>query len=222
MLLYLIPGLSSDRRLFAKLDLVGHQVHFLDWPPMPAESSLADYARRLAARIDAGKPHALVGVSMGGMVAQEMAAITHPERVVIVSSWKRPEEMPRSLRLLRGTHPERILTPKVWEHIRPLARWQMGVERPEEVALFNALVASHSIDQLRIQINACLTWNGPAIPVQDLVHIHGDHDRLMPIDRIRGAHRIHGGSHFMVFNRAGEVGDAVKAALRTVPAPGGA
>lgn len=220
MLLYLIPGLSSDRRLFAGLDLAGHEVRYLDWPPMPVGSSLADYARKLAAAVDPARPHALVGVSMGGMVAQEMAAMTHPERVVIVSSWKGPEEMPMSLHLLRGTHPERILTPRMWAHIRSLARWQMGVERPEDVALFNALVASHTIDQVKIQIDACLTWNGPAVPVRDLAHIHGDRDRLMPIDRIRGAHRIQGGSHFMVFNRAGEVGDAVMAALRSTPAPG--
>lgn len=217
--LYLIPGLGADRRLFAKLDLGEHDLHFLEWPEMPVGSGLADYARKLADRVDGSKPHVLIGVSMGGMVAQELAAITHPQQVIIVSSWKGPDEMPRSLRMLRGTHPERILTPTVLKQTLPIARWQMGVELPEDVALFNALITVHSVDQLKAQINACITWNGPSKPVKHLVHIHGDNDKLMPIGHVHDARCIHGGSHFMVFNKAREVAEEVKAALRTAFEP---
>lgn len=213
MLLYLIPGLGADRRLFNRLVLRDHEVQFLEWPEMPQGSSLMDYARALAARVDRTRPHVLIGVSMGGMVAQELASITHPLQVIIVSSWKGPEEMPRSLRILRGTHPERILTSTVLKSTLPLARWQMGVERPEEVELFDQLITVHSIEQLKAQINACLSWNGPVEPVHDLVHIHGDHDRLMPIAQVHGARPIAGGSHFMIFNKAVEVSDAVNLAL---------
>ncbi|MGV3636545.1 MAG: alpha/beta fold hydrolase [Flavobacteriales bacterium] len=213
--LYLLPGLGADKRLFGKLDLEDDAVHYLEWPSMPFGSTLSDYARALAPAIDAAKPHVLIGVSMGGMVAQELAAITHPVKVIIVSSWKGPHEMPRSLRLLRGTHPERLLTPTVLKRTLALARWQMGVERPDEVTLFNELVMVHSVDQLKAQINACITWNGPPEPVKDLVHIHGDHDRLMPIAQVHGVQRIPGGSHFMVYSQPKEVGESVKAALRT-------
>lgn len=213
--IYLIPGLGADRRLFGKLVLDGYDVHFLEWPTMPVGSGMADFARVLAQKVDASRPHVLLGVSMGGMVAQEMASITHPSKVIIVSSWKGPQEMPRQLKALRGTHPERILTPTLLKQTLPVVRWQMGVEEPEDVALFNALITVHSIDQLKLQINACLTWNGPAEPLKGLVHIHGDKDRLMPIAHVHAVRRIPGGSHFMIYSKAKEVGEEVKAALRT-------
>lgn len=214
MHIYLIPGLGADHRLFGRLELPGHEVYCIDWPEMPAGSTLQDFAEAIAGRIDPGVPHVLVGVSMGGMVAQELAAITHPVLVIIISSWKGPQEMPWSLRLLRGTHPESILSQSILKQALPLVRWEMGVEEPEEVALFDRLMALHPVEQLKRQINACLTWNGPAVPVRSITHIHGDRDRLMPISHVKDAVLIKGGSHFMVYNKAQEVGEAVKATLR--------
>ncbi|HMC96701.1 MAG TPA: alpha/beta hydrolase [Flavobacteriales bacterium] len=211
--LYLIPGLGADQRLFSKLDLGGHVAHFLDWPSMPEGSRLKDFAHELAEKVDATEPHALIGVSMGGMVVQELAALTKPARVIIISSWKGPHEMSTPIRLMRGTHPERMLTPALMKHTLPVVRWQMGVEGAEDVALFDALVRAHPIEQLKVQINACLGWEGPASPVEHLVHIHGDQDRLMPIANIAGAQVIPGGTHFMVYSKAAEVGTAVRRAL---------
>lgn len=213
--LYLIPGLGADRRLFSKLELGAHRMHFLDWPEMPLGATLADYARKLLPLVDTSTPHVLIGVSMGGMVAQEMAAMSAPRAVVIISSWKGPDEMPRPLRMMRGLHPERSLSAALIKHTLPLIHWQMGVEAPEDIALFDELVAVYSVEQLKTQINACIQWDGPAAPMERLAHIHGDNDRLMPISLVKDAVPIPGGTHFMVYSKAKEVGDAVKAALST-------
>ncbi|MEO8591213.1 MAG: alpha/beta hydrolase [Flavobacteriales bacterium] len=214
--LYLIPGLGADRRLFGKLDLGEHTVHYLDWPAMPEGSRLKDFAHELAANVDASKPHVLIGVSMGGMVAQELAALTKPEHVIIISSWKGSNEMSKPIRMMRGTHPERMLTPALMKHTLPVVRWQMGVETAEDVVLFDALVRAQPLEQLKVQINACLGWEGPVTPAEHLVHIHGDQDRLMPIANIVGAEMIPGGTHFMVYSKAVEVGAALRRALDSV------
>ncbi|MCB0790443.1 MAG: alpha/beta fold hydrolase [Flavobacteriales bacterium] len=212
---YLVPGLGADHRLFARLDLRGHAVHYLDWPEMPADSTMRDFARRMAARVDTTVAHALIGVSMGGMVAQEMAALTRPEHVVIVSSWKGVDEMPWNIRMLRGSHPERYLRPSLVRAAVPVVRWQMGAEAPEDMALFDALIGSIALEQLKVQVAAVLGWPGPAAPVHGLVHIHGDEDRLMPIDLIKEpVVRVEGGTHFMVHTLAERVGGLIRDALR--------
>ena len=210
---YLLPGLGADHRLFAKLELGEHRTHFLDWPRMPKGSTLTDFARELASQVDKKRPHALVGVSMGGMVAQELAVLTGPERTVIISSWKGPHEMPPPIKLLRGTHPERLLTRQFIQASLPFMRWQMGVEGPEAVKLFDELLEVHTVEQLQVQIDAVLHWDGPAKPVKDLVHLHGTSDRLMPILFIKDPVKVPKGGHFMVFQRAPQVSRLVVEAL---------
>ncbi len=203
--IHLIPGLGADHRIFDKLLVGVPQRHAHDWPRMAPGSSLRHFAEALAERIDMHRPHVLIGMSMGGMVVQEMASITRPERVAIISSWKGPQEMPLPIRSLRGTHPERVLTREVLKRLMPMIRWQMGVEGYEEQALLGSFIDTHTIEQLKVQVAAVLDWKGPATPVVGLVHIHGDQDRLMPLGPIRGAHVVPGGTHFMVYSKAAEV-----------------
>jgi pimeloyl-ACP methyl ester carboxylesterase len=219
--LYLIPGLGADHRLFGKLQLPGHRVHYLEWPVMPEGSSLRDYAGTLAEQVDTIGPHALIGVSMGGMVVQEMAALTRPERTVIISSWKGPQEMPPPIRVLRGTHAERMLTPVFMKSTLPLMRWQMGLETNADKVLFDAFIAATPLEQLRVQVAAVLAWEGPPEPLEGLVHIHGTADRLMPIWHIQRPLRVGGGGHFMVHNRAEEVGRMVRGVLEAQATPTG-
>lgn len=216
---YLVPGLGADHRLFQRLDLAPHRTQALDWPVMPEGSSLADFAGVLARQVDRMRPHALVGVSMGGMVVQEMAAYTLPERTVIISSWKGPQEMPPPIRVLRGTHAERLMTPAFVKSTLPLMRWQMGVETEADKALFDAFIAGTPLDQVRVQVAAVLGWEGPSKPVEGLVHIHGSADRLMPIWHIQRPLRVAGGGHFMVHNRAEDVSQLVLQALDAQATP---
>lgn len=211
--LYLVPGLGADHRLFQRLDLAPHNAHALDWPMMPEGSTLSDFALALADRVDKDHPHAFVGVSMGGMVAQELAANTRPQQVIIISSWKGPQEMPPPIRVLRGTHAERLLTPAFMKRTLPVMRWQMGVETEADRALFDAFIAATPLEQVRVQVAAVLGWEGPARPVEGLVHIHGSADRLMPIWHIQRPIRVAGGGHFMVHNRAEELSQLVLKAL---------
>ena len=207
--LYLLPGLAADRRLFARMHFPGHTVHYLDHPVMPPRSTLSDYAHAHMHAVDRSRKHALIGVSMGGMIAQELALLTAPHKTVLVSSWKGPQEMPPAIKLLRGTHPERVLTKAFMQRTLPFVKWQMGIEGPEDAALFADLLERYTTEQMKIQLNACLTWNGPSRAPGPLLHIHGDADRLMPLVHIKDPVVIKGGGHFMVYNKAEEVRAAI-------------
>lgn len=209
--IHLIPGLGADGRIFQRFMPHAPQRVAHAHPRMEMGSSLRHYAEVLAQRIPPGSPHVLVGMSMGGMIAQELAAVTRPVRTVIISSWKGPQEMPLPLRTLRGTHPERTINPVLLRRLGPMIRWTMGVSTPEEVALLNAFMRDCPLEQLKVQVNAVMEWEGPANPVPGLIHIHGDADRLMPVGLIKDALVVKGGGHFMVYTQAQAVEQALLA-----------
>ena len=82
MTIYLLPGMGCDARLFERLQLNGFEVVNLEWPSFGPRDTLENIAGRMAAEVRSTEPHMLVGVSMGGMVAQELALFTKPLKVV--------------------------------------------------------------------------------------------------------------------------------------------
>ena len=92
--IYLISGLGADKRVFSKLELGDLNVVHLDWIEPLKNETLKSYAMRLAAGIDSSEEFYLLGVSFGGVVAQEIAKILNPKKVFIISSMMHHNELP--------------------------------------------------------------------------------------------------------------------------------
>lgn len=199
---YLIPGLGTDRRLFSRLQLGDVRPRFLEWPAYTRGSTLRGIAEGLASMVDRSRPHVLVGVSMGGMVAQELACITRPERVVLISSITGPEEFPVLLRFAKATGAHKLISDLTVRASWPLRR-PFGVKDRGIAALLCEMAFAQGGRQIRRGTDAILRWegsrwNGP------LVRIHGDADRVLPLQR-QVDHVVRGGAHTIVISRAEEV-----------------
>ena len=199
---YLIPGLGADERVFRRLRLPG-QVQVLKWLPLqtPAEL-LPAYAARLAAAIPLTQSCWLVGVSFGGVLALEMAHLRPQARVVLISSFAGPRELPWLGRLARATGLYWLLPPQLLPHLSGLASWFFGVKtRPDQQLLRQIL---HDTDPAftRWAIARLLQWPGrPEVPA---VRIHGTADRLLPHGAALSQYRLAGG-HLIILTRAAEI-----------------
>ncbi len=97
--MFFIPGLGADKRLFHLQRKAFPQSMALDWIAPLENESLARYARRWAKRLRLQPGCILVGVSFGGMIAQEMARQVKPKAVILVGSCRSPTSIPFLLRL---------------------------------------------------------------------------------------------------------------------------
>jgi hypothetical protein len=57
-----------------------------------------------------------------------------------------------------------------------------------------------------------LSWKNNWYP-GDIVHIHGDHDKIFPVKHLNPTHIIPGGSHIMMLNKAAEVSQCINSVL---------
>ncbi len=210
MKVYLLPGIGCDHRLFDRIDLSGMDVVKLRWPEFPPGCSLTSIARDLSARVKADEPHILVGVSMGGMVAQELAAITRPMKVVLISSWTGPDEWSLLARAGSAFQLYRSIT-----HFTMWATWPvkriLGQRDRATDRLLWEMACKETARKIRIGTGAILRWRGSPWK-GPVVRIHGDNDSVVPM-RFPVDHVVRGGAHIMVLTREEEVSRALRAAL---------
>lgn len=199
---YLIPGLGADERVFQFLRLRG-EVHVLRWlPPQTPREALPDYAARLAAAVPAAQACWLVGVSFGGVLALEVAQLRPLARVVLISSFAGPAELPWVAGLARATGLHRLLPPQLLSHLPRVAQWFFGVKNGSEYQLLRQILQDTAPGFTRWAITRLVQWPGrPRAPV---IRIHGTADRLLPKGVAHSQYVLPGG-HLIVVSRAAEI-----------------
>lgn len=210
MTLYLLPGVGCDERLFSRLDLSGMDVKVLAWPPFPKGCTLAQLAGELRPLVDASRPHILGGVSMGGMVAQELALLTKPEKVILISTWTGPKEFPPYARLAKAFGLAHLINGFSMRATWPL-KMMLGQRDKATDHLLYEMAGKQTGAKIRHGVEAVLNWKGSRWK-GPVVRIQGNSDHVTPL-RFPVDFVVQGGPHIMVLVRAAEVSDAIRAAV---------
>ncbi|UOQ97835.1 alpha/beta hydrolase [Hymenobacter sp. 5317J-9] len=199
---YLIPGLGADERVFQFLRLHG-EVHVLQWlPPQTPQEPLPHYAARLAAAVPEARPCWLVGVSFGGVLAQEVGALRPLARVVLISSFTGPRELPWMGRLARATGLHRLVPPQLLPLMPRAAQWLFGARNGGEYRLLRQILLDTDVAFTRWAIAQLLQW--PGRPGQAVIRIHGTADRLLPAGAAHSQYALPGG-HLIIISQAREI-----------------
>lgn len=200
--IYYISGLGADERVFTCLNLKEVEQKYIRWITPYKNERLTEYCKRLILQIDPSDEIILVGVSFGGIVAQEISRICKVEKLIIISSIKSLNELDWQLDLVRrlGLHklvPSRFLK---WSN-NLTGNYYFGVQSKAESALLKQIINDTDRKFMKWAIGEIMNWKGPDRSSVTL-HIHGDNDRVFPVRRIKNFIRIANGGHFMIVNRA--------------------
>lgn len=218
MNVYFISGLGADKRAFERLKLPPNfSVHHLDWIAPLRHESLDDYALRLGASINTAQPFALVGLSMGGMIASVLSQKLRPQKTVLLSSIGCNKEFPPLLRFALKTQahkllPDFLFRPKNLYFVQRL----MGTQSQGQKALLRYFISQTDPQFIRWAINAIVNWQACERP-NNLFQIHGSRDKMFPLKYTKADCVIENGSHFMVWAKAGEVSKRLAEALGCFP-----
>lgn len=214
MNVYFISGLGADRRAFERIQLSdAYTIHHLDWIKPDATESLNDYARRLADGIDTTQPFALVGLSMGGMIATIMTGFLSPQKTILISSIGCNGEFPPLLKFARATKAYKLLPQAVF---RPQFLWPvqrlMGTRVKGRENLVREFIEQTDPQFMQWAIGAIVNWKDGEAPT-NIYRIHGNRDKMFPLRYCKPNVVIEGGTHFMVWMQGPTVSKALQAAL---------
>ena len=178
--LYLIPGTGADERLFHRLDLSAYDTVNVRLPVPGRRESLTDYAARIAStQIDTTSPFAILGVSLGGMVATELADQLRPEHVVIVASAKTRYELPPGYRLGRHVPVYRVVGGRTMRWFTKRGQPLMEPMADAQRDLFIDMIYAKDPKFLQRAVGMMVRWERDEAPT-GITHIHGNLDHTLP------------------------------------------
>tara|TARA_B110000902_G_scaffold232071_1_gene274788 strand:+ start:4844 stop:5515 length:672 start_codon:yes stop_codon:yes gene_type:complete len=199
---YFLPGLAANSSIFKniQLDTDQFEMHFLEWMIPFEDESISEYAIRFCKKINHVNA-ILVGVSFGGIIAQEMNLVYDFKKIIIISSVKARHELPLHLQLAGKTKAYKLLPTSLFaQNIDLLSKYAFGKPIVKRLDLYKQYLSITDKRYLDWAIKQVVSWNQETSD-PNLVHIHGDQDIIFPIEKMKDCIVVEGGTHIMILNR---------------------
>ena len=199
--------MGADEKACSKLHLPGYTIRPIPWLLPFKNETIGHYAKRMAASIDDENP-VLMGLSFGGMMAIEIAKLIRVNKIILISTIKSRKELPAWMKVSGKLKLHKLFPLKSYKILEPIQNYNLGLQTKEEISMVRSFRKQVPPAYLNWAVNEILNWQNDWHP-ESFIHIHGDNDKLFPFKNIYGSHVIKRGGHFLIMNRAGEVGKLV-------------
>jgi pimeloyl-ACP methyl ester carboxylesterase len=209
---YFISGIGADERMFVHTKLPeGFVPHHIRWIGPLKNESLADYAIRLAKKIDTTQPFILIGLSLGGIMSVEIAKRYQPITTILISSVPLSAQLPPYFATLAHLKLA-AYTPPLFVKMATALKHRLFMRSKADREIMHNIIWSGDDHFIYWAMNAVLHWNNEILP-NNLYHIHGTSDEVFPIKYCRPTHIIEKANHVMIMSRAEEVNEILREIL---------
>ena len=208
---FLIPGLALNPEVTGNIELTGYEKIYIRWIDPAGEEDLSSYAQRIIDiyQIPEDESILILGHSLGGLLAQEIASTKPLARLILISTVKQRQEIPWRIRFLRHGFAYHLASKSIILKTLSIWGWYHGYDEPELEDAFISEVESLSNDYLIWAYKQIIQWDRNQ-PTNEFLHIHGDMDKTFPIENIGNCLSLSGGDHLMVYKRASELNKLIE------------
>jgi pimeloyl-ACP methyl ester carboxylesterase len=210
MIVYCIPGLAADSRVFKNINLPAHcKKVCLEWITPERGESLQHYSQRLGSSINTSEPFALIGLSMGGMIAVELAEHLSPAVTILISSVPVTNQLPPYYHWAGKCRLHKAVPIKLLQQASLLRR-MFTTETSEAKSMLKDMIRKSDPRFIRWALHAILSWKKDVSPAGKLVQVHGSRDFILPVRYTKPTHIIKGAGHLMVMTRAKAINEILE------------
>ena len=202
-LIYTIPGSGTTEDLFKNISVTNYQLKVLKWPEPQSAWSLKDYTKAFISQIDSSVPVHLMGVSFGGMLCCEIADLIPTKKIVLISSCKNKNELPPNIKILKTLPIQKLVSDSLYRALASRLSWIVGFEKIY-LQQFLKMMREMPKNYFKYCVDMIIHWDKKDNS-QNIFHIHGNADNLLPHTFIKNYQLIEKGNHAMVVYKASEI-----------------
>ena len=197
--LLILPGLGADSRIIhyqrtLPFEVISHD--YIDWRD---GESLQAYSERFykhlleAQVIDLRRPVFIGGMSLGGVIAQEISLLTPVSGVILLGSLETSEELVPFIRWFGRVVAHRL---PHWVYVAstplvPIVMRRVSRISERDVNLALSMYRGLPPHFFLRAFHALSLWKGPSRPVSaPMLRVHGVDDQIVPSRRVRRADKI--------------------------------
>ena len=201
--IYIISGLGADKRMFQNFSFEGYNVIHIDWIFPLENENLQNYALRISKNIK-DENAILIGLSFGGILSVEISKIKKIKKVFLLSSAKTKFEIPFYYRVLGKLNLLKIIPNSILKRVNYLTYLVFGAKTNFEKNLLKDIIKNTDKHFLKWALHQIMNWKNENYS-ENIVHIQGDSDLILPHNFIKYDYLIKGGTHFMTLNQSKEI-----------------
>jgi pimeloyl-ACP methyl ester carboxylesterase len=210
--IYFIPGMGTTKEVFKNIDLQVENVHYIEFPEPKKDESLKGYSARMAENISDENENILIGMSMGGFIAQEISLIKKVDKLILLSSYTEGQDWQLMLELVKKFNLTELMVDRAFKDIVLGALKLIPGYTKSEKEFFLKMAKDFSANYYTFAAKRLVNWQ----PVKlncPVIKIHGTKDELFPISKVNANYTVEGGGHLMVVNFYKEINEYLKQAI---------
>ena len=207
----LIPELAKTRKIIA-LELQGHGHTAYSDRKLSLQTLASDVEKVMDyLKIDSAD---IAGYSFGGQVAYQFAIQSSKrlKKLIIISAVKSTSELPRWMKVAGALYLNKLLPTGSYKLTEKIDNARLGVTTQEEMEMVKNYRRIADPVYMQWAISKVFNWKNQWHP-QNIIHIHGDKDRVFPVRKVKPDHIIKDGTHIMIYNRAREISEVISGEL---------
>ena len=208
MIIYAIPGLGTTEKLYMNTQIKGVEIIVLKWPVVDKNDTMQSYAKKFIPQINTTISFCLLGVSFGGMLCVELVKMISPQKTFLVSSCKTLKELPWFIKMLKYIPLFKIMNESFFRNMAFQSRFIIGFPR-EYNAEFIEMLSGMQENYFKYCTDMIINWNRKEIP-NNIIHIHGNKDKLLEYKNVKSDYTINNGSHAMIVFKAEEINKIIE------------
>ena len=151
-----------------------------------------------------------MGLSFGGLVAQQIADILKPDYVILISSFRTKDDLKIQFSSGLKLKLHKLMPEMKSEFIGTIVANYLNSGTNQSKSALKAMLSSTDMKLMKWSLEKIYEQNNPlAIDVKKYSLI-GSIDRVVKPWKIESTYLVEGGSHFMVYDKAEEISDIIR------------